>query len=99
MTEKATDMDTDLRGRVVALEQGFATNGTRLTNLEAWQRQRDIDSARHDERWKRMDDKIDAVAKKVDEVSGNLKWIGKTVIGAIILAVVAFMISGGFRVS
>lgn len=95
---KEHDMEIDLRSRVVALEQGVLANGQRLTTLEAWQRQRDIDSARHDERWKRMDDKIEAVGAKIDEVAGTLKFIGKTIIGAIVLAVVAFMIAGGFHV-
>lgn len=95
MIEKATDMEPDLRGRVVALEQGLSTNSTRLTNLEIWQRQRDIDSARHDERWKRMDDKIDAVGKKVDKISEGLSRIMWTVIVAFLLAGVAFIVKGG----
>lgn len=79
------DSNADLRARVVALEQ--------------WRVQKDIDSARHDERWKRMDDKIEAVGAKIDEVAGTLKFIGKTFIGAIVLAVAAFMIAGGFHVT
>jgi hypothetical protein len=93
--DKANDMETDLRGRVVALEQGAASNSQRLTTLEAWRTQRDIDSARHDERWKRMDDKIDAVGKKVDKISEGLSRIMWTVILALIAAAIAFVVKGG----
>jgi hypothetical protein len=77
----ATDGTADLRARVVALEQ--------------WRIQRDIDSARHDERWKSMDEKIDAVGKKVDKISDGLSRIMWTFIVAVILAFVAFVVKGG----
>ena len=51
MIEKATEMDGDLRARVVKLEHDSAAQGQRMSAMEAWQRQRDIDSARHDEKW------------------------------------------------
>lgn len=88
-------METDLRGRVVALEQGAAANGQRLTTLEAWRTQRDIDSARHDERWKRMDEKIDAVGKKVDKISDGLSRIMWAVILGLVAAAIAFVVKGG----
>jgi hypothetical protein len=75
------DGNSDLRARVVALEQ--------------WRMQRDIESARHDERWKSMDEKIDAVGKKVDKISDGLSRIMWTVITAMILAIVAFIVKGG----
>ena len=88
-------MEPDLRSRVVALEQGAATNGQRLTTLEAWQRQRDIDSARHDERWKRMDDKIDAVGKKMDKISEGVSRIMWAVVLGLIASAIAFVVRGG----
>jgi hypothetical protein len=75
------DGNADLRARVVALEQ--------------WRMQRDIESARHDERWKNMDEKIDAVGKKVDKISDGLSRIMWTVIVAVILAFVGFIVKGG----
>jgi hypothetical protein len=45
-----------------------------------------------------MDDKIEAVGAKIDEVAGTIKWIGKTILGAILVAIVVFMIAGGFHV-
>ncbi|MCY1745352.1 hypothetical protein [Ensifer sp. SL37] len=53
-----------------------------------------------------MDRKIDTVDtslnKKIDELGGNIRWLGKIVIGAALSAmvagVVAFMMKGGFNV-
>lgn len=72
---------TDLRARVVALEQ--------------WRVQKDIDSARHDERWKTMDDKIDSVGKKVDDVNGTLKYINRLIIGGFVAALLALVWKAG----
>ncbi len=87
-------MDTgDLRARVVALEN--------------WRVQRDIESARHDERWKHMDDKIGDmgkamkheianVAKKVDKISSDISRVMWIIIAAVLTAIIAFMVKGGF---
>ena len=76
-------MDTgDLRARVVALEN--------------WRVQRDIESARHDERWKHMDAKIDGVEKKVDKISSDISRVMWIIIAAILTAIIAFMVKGGF---
>lgn len=83
----------DLRARVVALEN--------------WRVQRDIESARHDEKWKHMDekisdmgkqmeDKIDSVDGKVDKISSDLSRIMWIILAGIIMAVVTFMVKGGF---
>lgn len=72
----------DLRARVVALEN--------------WRVQRDIESARHDERWKHMDDRFNRLEAKLAGVSDTLTWITRLIIGGIIMAVVAFMVGGGF---
>lgn len=76
-------MDTgDLRARVVALEN--------------WRVQRDIESARHDEKWKHMDAKIDGVEKKVDKISSDISRVMWIIIAAILTAIIAFMVKGGF---
>jgi len=84
MTDRTTDMDGngDLRARVVALEN--------------WRVQRDIESARHDERWKSMDERFNRLESAVASVHGTLNWIMRIVIGAILVAVVSFMVRGGF---
>ncbi|MCO5164647.1 MAG: hypothetical protein M9939_26515 [Mesorhizobium sp.] len=73
----------DLRARVVALEN--------------WRVRRDIESARHDERWKHMDDRFNRLEVKLSGVSDTLTWITRLIIGGIILAIVAFMVGGGFK--
>lgn len=90
------DGEGDLRSRVVGLEHQGHGYGQRLTALEAWQRQKDIDSARHDERWKHMDDRFNRLEAKLAGVSDTLTWIMRIVIGGILMGAVAFMLQGGF---
>ncbi len=98
MTDRTTDMDSsgDLRSRMVALEHQGANREQRLSVLEAWRTQRDIDSARHDERWKSMDERFRRIESALAGVHGTLNWIMRIVIGGILMGVVAFMIKGGF---
>lgn len=84
MVTRDEEMQTDLRARVVA--------------LESWRVQRDIESARHDEKWKHMDDRFNRLETKLGSVSDTLTWIVRLVIGGIILGVIAFMMRGGFSV-
>jgi hypothetical protein len=87
------ETDLDLRSRVVGVEQ-------RLTALEVWQRQRDIESARHDEKWNAMEARIDnrfsGLEKSVHSIQTSLAWINKLIIGGIIAGVIGFLIRGGF---
>lgn len=100
MSEKATEMDGDLRARVVTLEHTSAAKEQRLSALEAWQRQRDIDSARHDEKWNAMEARIDTrfsgLEKSVHDIQSSLSRINWLIIGGIIAGVVGFLIKGGF---
>ena len=87
-------MDTgDLRARVVVLGN--------------WRVQPDIEGARHDERWKHMDDKIgdmstqmkekiEGVDAKVGKISSDLSRIMWLILSGIILAIIAFLVKGGF---
>ena len=100
MTDKANEMDGDLRARVVTLEHASSAKEQRLSALEAWQRQRDIDSARHDEKWNAMEARIDArvsgLESSVGEVKNALSRINWAIILGIIAGIVGFMIKGGF---
>ena len=93
-------MDGDLRARVVTLEHASAAKEQRLSALEAWQRQRDIDSARHDEKWNAMEARIDArfsgLESSVGEIKNALSRINWAIILGIIAGIVGFMIKGGF---
>ena len=89
MTTKATDMEPDLRSRVVELEHSTQSREARLAALEAWRTQRDIDGARHDERWRHMDEKIDGISRTLSRIN----WL---IIAGIIAGFIGFMIRGGF---
>lgn len=92
----ADDMETDLRGRVVALEHQGQGHTRRLDDLEKWQRQSDLADARKEGEWHAMNDKIDGVGKKVDKISSDLSRVVWLLLSGIILGVVAFLIRGGF---
>jgi hypothetical protein len=96
MSERNSEMDSDLRSRLVALEHQGASRDQRLAALEARQRQSDIAEARKDEQFKHMDMRFSTLDAKIDGVSGTLNWIAKLVISGIILAI-AFMMGGGFK--
>jgi hypothetical protein len=77
-------MEADLRARVVALEQ--------------WRVQRDIDSARHDEKWTHMEKRFDRVEMQLKGVNDTLVWVMRIVIGAVIAAGLALIFKGGLPV-
>ena len=87
MTEKAAEMDGDLRSRMVSAEHSIQANSQRLTSLETWQRQRDVESARHDERWNAMEGRIDTrftgIEKSVHDIQTSLSRINWLIIAGI----------------
>lgn len=91
-------MDPDLRSRVVTLEHKALAIDPRLSALEAWQRQMDIFNARRDEQFKNLTDSFATLNKKIDDLNGTLKWAVKVILGAMLAAVVAFMVRGGMAV-
>lgn len=100
MSEKANDMDGDLRSRLVRLEHQSQNHDQRIASFETWQRQRDIDSARHDEKWNAMETRIDTrfsgLEKSVHDIQSSLSRINWLIISGIVLAIVAFTVGGGF---
>lgn len=100
MTEKATEMDSDLRSRMVSAEHSIQSNSQRLTSLETWQRQRDIDSARHDEKWNAMESRIDTrfsgLEKSVHDIQTSLSKINWLIIAGIVSGILAILFKGVF---
>lgn len=98
MTDRTTiNMDNGtLHTRIVGVEHTVAANNQRLTTLEAWQRQTEIGEAKRGEQWSTLQRDLGTLTKSIGEVQGTLRWIGRTIIGAIILAIMAFLIRGGF---
>ena len=86
----------DLRTRLVGVEHTVQGYNQRLTALEAWQRQSEIGEAKRGEQWATLQRDLVDITKSISEVQGTLRWIGRTIIGAILVAIVAFMIRGGF---
>lgn len=76
-------MQTDLRARVVALEQ--------------WRVGRDIQSARHDEKWAHMEKRFADIESKINGINDSLSWITRLIIGAIVLGALGFMMSGALK--
>jgi len=90
------ETDGDLRSRIVSVEHTVQANNQRLTTLEAWQRQSEIGEAKRGEQWVALQHDFVDIKKSIGEVQGTLRWIGRTIIGAIIVAFMAFLIRGGF---
>lgn len=88
----------DLRARNAANEQKLISMDTRMSAIEAWQRQMDIFNARRDEQFKALTDSFSLLNKKIDDLNGTLKWAVKVILGAMLAAVVAFMVKGGFHI-
>ena len=70
----------------------------RIGTLEHWRIQLDIANARADEQRKHLDQRFDALDGKVSKINDSLTWIVRMVMGAIILAIVAFLVRGGFTI-
>lgn len=92
MEDRTSEMDQhDLRGRVVGLEHGSVSHGSRLTALELWTRNRDITDARKDEQMLN-------IQRDLEAIKGNLSKIVWLIIGGIVMGAVAFMMAGGFKI-
>lgn len=89
------ETDTDLRSRMVSADHTIQGNSQRLTALEAWQRQTEIGEAKRGEQWATLQRDLVSITKSISEVQGTLQWIGRTIIGAILVAAVAFVLRGG----
>ncbi|QWK79147.1 hypothetical protein [Ochrobactrum sp. BTU1] len=95
------ESEADLRARVVGLEHSSQSYNQRLTTLEAWQRQREIDSARHDEKWVAMEVRIDTRFSGLESsnksIQSTLSRINWKIIGGIVVAFIGFVVSGGLK--
>lgn len=62
--------------------------------------QKDVETARHDERWQAMESRIDTrfagLERSVSDIQNSLSRINWLIIGGIIAGVVGFLIRGGF---
>ncbi|MCP8895363.1 hypothetical protein KYK29_10495 [Shinella daejeonensis] len=95
-----SEADPDLRSRMVSAEHTIQSNTQRITAIESWQRQKDIESARHDEKWTAMDARIDTrfsgLENSVSDIKKVLSRITWLLISGIGAGVVSFLMKGGF---
>jgi len=89
-------MDSDLRSRMVSVEHRSAEHAQRIMALETWKQQSDVSEARKDEQWIALKGDMVVLKSSINEVQGTLKWIGRTIIGGIIAAILVFLVKGGF---
>ena len=75
--------------------ESIADLRARLTAIEQWKIARDIEAARHDERWKHFDLRFNTVETKINDINGGLKKIAWLMASAIILALMAWIVRGG----
>lgn len=93
MTERTPEMDhPDLRARVVGLEHSAAHEETRIVALEQWRAQMEIANAVRDEQFKG----IKADLKSIQSALSRLVWLMITGLAG---GFIAFVISGGLKVS
>ena len=88
----------DLRARNAANEQKILSMDTRMTALEAWQRQMDIFHARRDEQFTNMISRFADLEGKLDKLTGGISRLIWTIGAAFLLAIATFIIKGGLNV-
>lgn len=90
--QRTQDMENhDLRARVVQLEQHHQEKVQRLTALEQWRIATDLAMVRKDEQFGVIKEDI----KTIKSTMSRIMWL---IIGGIISGLVAFMMSGGFKI-
>ncbi|MEJ5019327.1 hemolysin XhlA family protein [Ochrobactrum vermis] len=89
----ATNMpeeNADLRTRVVTLEHGQTAIQQRVSDLEKYRQTNEIADAK-------METRVEAMNEKLSAISSNTTWIIRLVIGGFLLAIIAFIVSGGLK--
>lgn len=84
-----TETDMDLRSRVVQSEHRISEIAGRLLAVETWRSTKEVADARNDER-------MTALAADVKGIKSGISRLFWIVVGAIVVIVVTFALSGGF---
>ena len=95
---RSIDMLIELQNKLIALEQGHSNKEARIVLLETWTRQADLTEVRRAEQFKAMDDRFNRLELQLSKVVDTLSRIMWLVISGIIMAFVAFMVSGGLHI-
>lgn len=92
------EMPGDIRARLVSVERDTSAHAHRITALEQARVRSEIDDARKEEQIKHMNATLSGVDSKLDKINDNIVWAIKVGIGAFIVAVIGFVISGGLSI-
>lgn len=84
-------------GQATMSNEGFSDLRARVVALEQWRVLRDIDAARHDERWKHLDSRFNTVETKINDINAGLRKIAWLMASAILAAFMAFVLRGGLN--
>jgi hypothetical protein len=95
LQKAAEEMETDLRSRVVALEQQSQAREQRLVLVENWQRQQEVAEARRDEKWQHLDVRLNSLDAKINKIGDTLTVVNRMIIAGLIAGVIAFIFGGG----
>lgn len=75
------------------------THSQRITAIEAAHQARKEDEikreAKDDARSEKVDGRLNQIDSRLDEMMDTLKWANRTIVGAVFLAIVAFVLKGG----
>ena len=82
------DSNRGADARTAAVEKDVVRVEIRVTALELWKQSVEIATATRTERDKNVD-------AKLDSIGSTLTWLNRIVIGAILTAVVLFVLKGG----
>jgi hypothetical protein len=89
--EVTPDLDNDLRSRVVQAEHRLSETVVRIAAMELWKSSIEVTNARRDEQWTNM-------LARLNAIDNNIKWVGRLVVGGVILGVLAFVLRGGLYI-
>lgn len=69
---------------------------SRITSLEQWKQEQEIEVALIKERRATTDERFDRVEKRLDKIDGHVSRLVWLVVAAILSAIVTFTVKGGF---
>ena len=85
--------------RLTLQHESLVSHAQRITAIEAARQARKEDEikreAREDARTEKVDGRLDQIDSRLDEMTDTLKWANRTIVGAVLLAIVAFVLKGG----
>ncbi|MBL0375407.1 hypothetical protein JJB09_25690 [Rhizobium sp. KVB221] len=89
--DEMEDPIISLRSRMRDVEKTVIIHGEKLTRLDEWKQKLDIDQARRDEQFL-------GIKADLNSIKSNLSRIVWLIGSTLIVAVVGFLVAGGFQV-